>query len=163
VTAMNDPNSDEVLATALMSGFIEKLEEGRPRQKYLAGKEEDRARAAMARLLRSGRPLTQNFRDRLAALFDPDDGTAAIDRKLIFKPRNGARRDHVHYTAVAMYVRNCIREGDSQRGAYIKAADHFNLTPVKVQKIWAGRRGKDNGLRGLLQQIDGPLPDTSKI
>lgn len=101
----------EMLAAALMAGFIEKLDEGRPRKKYLDGKEEDRARAAMARLLRSGRPLTQDFRDCLAVLFDPSASAhPASDRKLVFKNRSGGRwPDHVRNTRIAQYIHNCIR------------------------------------------------------
>jgi hypothetical protein len=155
----NKPETDwhqiQMLAAVLMAGFIEKLDEGRPQRRYLDSKHEDRHRAAMARLLRSGLPLTQDFRDQLAALFDPNAGThPAIDRKLIFKYRSrGRRRDNVRNTAVAQYIFVRIREGDGVEKAQQKAADFFCLSFEAVRDIWGHKEGE--GFRRLIPLIDG--------
>jgi hypothetical protein len=144
----------EGLVGALMAGFIEGLDKGKPQKRYLDGKEEHRARVAMSRLLRSGRPLTQDFRDQLAALFDPNDGThPAIDRKLIFKRRSAGRpqRDHVRNTAIAQYIDNCIREGDGVEKAQKKAAAFFGLSASAVRDIWGHKEGQ--GFRKLIDLL----------
>jgi hypothetical protein len=143
----------EILAIVLMSGFIEDLEKGKPQKKYLDDEEELRARAAMARLLRSGLPLTQDFRDRLAALFDPNDDThPAIDRKLFFKRRSGRRRrPHVRNTAIARYVYSCICKGDGVEVAQQKAAEFFGLSPSAVRDIWGHKKGE--GYRRLIDLL----------
>lgn len=144
----------EGLVSALMGGFIEGLDKGKPQQKYLDGKEELRARTAMALLLRSGRPLTRDFRDQLAALFDPEDGThPAIDRKLIFRRRSAGRprRDQVRNTAIAQYINNCLREGDGVSEAQEKAAAFFGLSASAIRDIWGHKEGE--GFRRLVDLL----------
>lgn len=168
--AMSDDETEwhqiEMLAAALMAGFIEKLDEGRPRKKYLDGKEEDRARAAMARLLRSGRPLTQDFRDCLAVLFDPSASAhPASDRKLVFKNRSGGRwPDHVRNTRIAQYIHNCIRrEGDGVEAAQKKAAGVFGLSVSTIRDMpgagrdrLARRFGRERGGNAMRWQCISP-------
>ena len=121
-------------------------------------------RLAMAELLRSGLPLTQDFRDRLAALFDPNDyppdddrNHPAINRKLIFENRPGGLKSHhaTRKTAIAMYVYGCIRDGKSENNAQHKAAEHFRMTYSAVREIWGHKAGK--GLRGLHRILLPPL------
>ena len=56
-------SEDERLASILFSGFIDTQKNGLPRQKFIrkGSKEERDCRKAVARLLRSGKPLTQDF------------------------------------------------------------------------------------------------------
>jgi hypothetical protein len=152
---MIDPNSDETLATALMAGFVKGQDEGKPEWKYLDGEEEDRARTAMARLLRSGLPLAQNFRNQLAELFDPIDHPA-VDRKLVFKRRGGRGRprNHVRNTAIAYYIRDCMREDDVEKAQH-KAAKFFNLSFEAIRDIWG--HSEKEGYRKLLPMIDGEV------
>ena len=83
-----------------------------PTQKFIrkGSKEERDCRKAVARLLRSGKPLTQDFRDGLAGLFDR---------------ARGRRRDHVRDTAIAMDVYHNIRDGDGVEEALNKASTSF--------------------------------------
>jgi hypothetical protein len=153
------------LADMLMAGVVVDEGEGRLTAEYLNDKpgkdwipKERDARLAMAELLRSGLPLTQDFRDRLAALFDPKDATHdAINRKLIFENRPGGLKSHhaTRKTAIAMYVYGCIRDGESENNAQHKAAEHFRMTYSAVREIWGHKAGK--GLRGLHRILLPPL------
>jgi hypothetical protein len=152
---MIDPNSDEILATVLMAGSFKGQDEGKPELTYLKGEKEDVARAAMARLLRSGLPLTQNFRNHLAALFDPIDHPT-FDRKLVFERRGGRGRprNHVRNTAIAYYIRDCMREDDVEKAQH-KAAKVFNLSFEAIRDIWG--HSEKEGYRKLLPLIDGEV------
>jgi hypothetical protein len=65
----SNTDHDLALSVALLNGILRR----RPiRFEYLAGKTEKEARRALARLLRSDRPLDELLRYALASLFDPD-------------------------------------------------------------------------------------------
>jgi hypothetical protein len=140
----------ESYAKVLMAGCVEDLGDGRPATKYLNDdpggevwtlKERD-ARISMATLLRSGLPLDQDFRDCLAALFDPDDDThPAIARKLIFRRRAaGGSRDHIRDTAIAMDVCERVLDGATVSTAWEDAAKKFKLKSDRIKQIWSAKR-----------------------
>jgi hypothetical protein len=136
----------EWYANALMAGYVEELGDER-RTKYLSDdpgpgwirKERD-ARIAMAKLLRSGLPLEQDFRDCLAALFDPDDGThLAIARKLIFSP---ARPNHLRNSAIAVAVAECVLSNNTTvTKAWEDVAERFGFdSSDRIKQIWSAKR-----------------------
>lgn len=135
-------SEDERLGSILFSGFIDTQKNGLPTQKFIrkGSKEERDCRKAVARLLRSGKPLTQDFRDGLAGLFDR---------------ARGRRRDHVRDTAIAMDVYHNIRDGDGVEEALNKASTSFGLSISTVRDIW-GHGKTRKGSRELIEAIHGP-------
>lgn len=63
----------KTMINVLLRGYVEAAYD----QRYCKDKsaDENRGREALAELLRSGRPLTQDLRDLLAALFDPRENS----------------------------------------------------------------------------------------
>ncbi len=135
---------DETLARALLFGHVRTDKQGRRVTKYdkLDSKDARGSRMAIARILRSGLPLTQDFRDGLAALFDDT-------------PR-GPKRDHVRDTQIAEFVYNLIRGDDGVEDAQNEAADHFGLSPSTIRDIWGHGKTRP-GLRETLERIDALL------
>lgn len=89
--------------------------------------QEDRdARAATARLLRSGLPLSQGFRDGLA--------------DLIQGRRRGQPATWYRDTHVVIFINNCRAAGDSVATAKQKAEDNFGLGDETINRIWKRRR-----------------------
>jgi hypothetical protein len=88
--------ADLVQALILLGGYQDRSRR-RPEKKYLELGEEYIGRKAIARLLRSNKPVDQTILLRLAALFDPDPEAppfielSAIERRLEFVPRNANR------------------------------------------------------------------------
>jgi hypothetical protein len=145
----------ESYANVLIAGYVEDQGDGRRANKYINDdpggevwilKERD-GRIAMAKLLRSGLPLKQDFLDRLAALFDPDDGHDAIDRKVIFENRSaGHPHGHVRDSAIAMDVCERVLKGATITTAWEEAAEKFKkrdgkkLSPDRIKQIWSAKR-----------------------
>ena len=92
--------------------------------------------------------MKQDFLDRLAALFDPDDSThPAIDRKVIFENRSaGHPHDHVRDSAIAMDVCERVLKGATKTTAWEEAAEKFKkrdgkkLSPDRIKQIWSAKR-----------------------
>ena len=84
--------SDEELALDFLAGRTEESE-GRVSHKYLEpdGDEENAARAALLRLLRSHQPLSGMLRWRLAALLDPEH--TLEERKFLIQNRQPGKQN----------------------------------------------------------------------
>jgi hypothetical protein len=95
-----EPESKPKKAAARNDEAEDEPEVPLPQKKYLKPSEEFVGRKAIARLLRSGKPVDRTILLRLAALFDPETETAPfssfecepIERRLIFGPRHNGRR-----------------------------------------------------------------------
>jgi hypothetical protein len=132
-------------ANVFMAGYVEDLGDVW-RTKYLSDdpgpgwmlKERD-GRIAIVKLLRS-LPFEQDFFNRLAALFDPDDGThPAIDRKLIFSP---ARPNHLRNSAIAVAVAECVLSNNTTvTKAWEDVAKRFGFdSSDRIKQIWSAKR-----------------------
>jgi hypothetical protein len=133
--AMSD--SDLQLATMLLGGFIKQ-----DRTRYLeeGTSEELDARRALARLLRSNRPLDRQLRTSLADLLDPDP-PAWEPRKIKFvSRRQGQHTDYAKNTQIALHVRDKVREGSKVKDAIKSAADAYAVSEDAVKKIWSRYR-----------------------
>src|SRR4051794_30995140 len=90
-----DPVPDRTLAGVLLSGYVDSDKRGLPRRGFLedGSLEENRCRAALARLLRSGEPLG-DIAEPLAALIEPQQTLAGLPgpaRRMKFERRGTGR------------------------------------------------------------------------
>jgi hypothetical protein len=153
---MSDPDEkssdrDEQLSCVLLGGFI-KSDKRRSRVHYLSGRDESEARKAIAKLLRSGKPLSGQLRDMLASAFDPTSQPNLLNgRQIYFRfARRGKQPDHVANTAIAYHIYEAVKEGATVEVAVGKAIDQFEITREFAMRVW-GRYRKH------LEAIEGPL------
>ena len=113
---MDDFEQDTRAGRAYLGGYLETDKRGIPRHRYYPERSDDLnyCRAALARVLRSDRPVDRQMRDMLADLLEPEEpleeslGFAKADCR-ISQPRKAARRSCEHSYGV-------VRLEASQRG-----------------------------------------------
>jgi hypothetical protein len=99
-------------------------------------------RRAIARLLRSQEPLNPEYREILAALFDPETcHHYAVEREIIFKFQRGRRRrskveEHIYTT----YIDNYIRSGMNVADAITATAKRVVVGEKHLMRIWGRKR-----------------------
>jgi hypothetical protein len=131
----------------LLDGFVAQDRSGRHRTKYFrkGSAQEQQARQALARLLRSNRPLAGDLRQLLANLFDPPPGQ---QRRIRFaQPGRGKTTDHLANTEVVMHVQAELCARSSLTQAYESAANKFSISEVMVKRVFNRYRrvyGKNN-------------------
>lgn len=130
-------NDEDGLILALLCGFYEK-KRGLIRERFLKGDEERRARTAFAKLLRSTRPLSREFRLILAALFDTEPDThPGVARQLAFVFRKrGQPPDFAANTQIAEYVRERVYSGKRVTQAIDDTVANFDRDESTVRKLW---------------------------
>jgi hypothetical protein len=139
---MTDDEEDKRAASAFLGGFTQFDGDGVPRKKYLAAgsKDEDWCRAALVRLLRSGKPLDPQMREMLAQLIEavPEPGSIWGGRKLVFAARKrGASADHGASTHIATFIWERAKSVGVEK-AVEAAAEKFQLQDTRsVYKIWS--------------------------
>jgi hypothetical protein len=131
-------------AYLLLAGDTIKNAKGLLEKSYLAGREELAARQALARLLRSQKPLDSLLRLMLAALFDRsptgdkaiDDffATDPIERKIFFKSPAGRGNQAKRHFAIAERIIAQKRSNPDRTLTDIKA-DLANQTDLTEEAI----------------------------
>ena len=138
------------LINILLRGYVPEYEEC-----YLDDDSPDdkRARAALAGLLRSGKPLTQDLRDALANLFDPEDITHHGEkRRLKFEHRSaGTPPSTVLHSCVAQDIYDAVKQGATTASAKESAEDKYGLGKENIKKIW-------QAYKPALEDMFGQLP-----
>jgi hypothetical protein len=123
---------------AYLGGFIETDGQGIPRKRYYAEKSSEGqfCRAALARVLRSNRPLDQQLRDMLAAMFDPspEAGSVRSERVLLTYFRKKPK-DHIADTHKALFVWERLKAG-TVNAAVEEAAAHFEDEREYIYRLW---------------------------
>jgi hypothetical protein len=98
-------------------------------------REELEARRALARMLRSSRPLDLGLRFILADMIDPDRDE--VERTILFKyRREGKRSNPVAEKTVAEYVAAQLEDSGKLESAIAKAMEKFDLKRTRVLDIW---------------------------
>jgi hypothetical protein len=146
---MREMPSDLERARLLLIGYVNEGK-GRMRTRHLPeGEQADQARRAMARLLRSDRPLDRELREHLADLFDPP---AWQQRKIVFKfLHRGKSIDHIANTQVVSHVQDELRARKRMRQAIKSAAEKFSISETRVKKVWSTyRRAYGGSLKAAL-------------
>jgi hypothetical protein len=149
-------NTEDCLISILLSGYVNASAKGFPSTEYWPSRQENAGRQVLVALLRSSRPLRQDYRNLLADLFDPNPSQAGAERRLVFEfGTAGNRRDHVKNTAIAMHVYEAVKNGANIEAGVQNAMEKFDLSREMVMKVWGG-------LRPLLEMTDGPLPRSGR-
>jgi len=133
--------TDEELIVHLLCGREVQDKHGLATQVYLedGSPEELEARRALARMLRSSRPLDLGLRVVLADLVDPDRDD--VDRKINFnKRREGKPSNAQAEKTVAEYIDAMLRDSGNKRQqlkyAISKAEAEFGLKRTRLLQIW---------------------------
>jgi hypothetical protein len=135
------------LATQLLTGRVEQSRSGKLRNVHLEGTDEQDARLALARLLRSRAPLDREIRIHLANLFDPKpEQWEPRTIKLVHRTK-GRSHDAISATQIAQRVHELRKSGESTNSAIGRAAKEFSRSDEAVKKIW-------KQYRRLLEVID---------
>jgi hypothetical protein len=146
-TTPNPPKNDKgTLVRVFLAGYFVHDKNGLPQRRYLSKDEEVEARAVLAQLFRSGRPLSREFRDILATLFDPRPKAwppidhPGICRKLVFQRQRGATRLSSRDTTIAQGVKQNLRKGIKTGEALEAVARQYRMEKDAVREIWAKYR-----------------------
>jgi hypothetical protein len=131
------PADDETLALAFLAGLMEE-KGGVVSHRYLEkGSDTERlAQAALVRLLRGDRPLTDIIRWRLAGLFDPN---ATDDRRLkIVNRRRGPQKITAALSLeIARHVAEQYVKDGKIEAAMESATKRYSVSLRTVERAWA--------------------------
>jgi hypothetical protein len=158
---MDDFEQDTRAGWAYLGGYLKTDKRGIPRHRYYPERSDDsnHCRAALARVLRSDRPVDRQLRDMLADLFEPIEPIKSPwgSRKLTAGFRNPVkpRDDHAN-THTAWFVRKRKSEGVGVETAIQEAIDIFGVTRERMydllkaykpgfEAVWGPIRGKRKG------------------
>lgn len=150
IAGRRHPEGQEELAFGLLDGF---LENGEHCYWEDDSAEENRARVALANLLRSQEPLDRHLRVQLAALVSPQGAEVGIvKRKIAFKyVKTGHPRDDYRNSEIVKYIYDLAATGKSINKAEEHAAEKYELGIRRTKELWAEYRDQ-------LFSIHGPLP-----
>jgi hypothetical protein len=153
---MDDFEEDTRLGYVYLAGFVSTDERGIPRKRYYPPRSKDSnvCRAALARVLRSDRPLDRQLRDMLADMFEPqeDPYRPFSSRELIAKSRSKHRHQDVFAIShMTRFMWERCRAGLSPEEAVKEAMDNFDISRVYAYRLW-GRHKK------IYEAVWGPLP-----
>jgi hypothetical protein len=120
----------------LLGGHLEQSKRGRWQRRYLrkGSAEEKHARRALAKVLRTAKPLDLGLRWYLADLVDPDTDTP---RRIVFENRGAGRQSNADIEKqVAESLWREKQAGGKIEAAIKLAKKDFGLERSSVKKIW---------------------------
>jgi hypothetical protein len=152
---MDDFEQDARAASVYLGGYLVYDKRGVPRKRYYPerSKDSDYCRQALARVLRSERPLDRQLRDMLADMFEPGERRESPwgSRKLKAGFRNPVKpRDANANTHMARFVWRRAAEGVGVEGAIQEAVDTFEVTRERMYDLW-------RVYKPLFEAIEGPM------
>jgi hypothetical protein len=151
---MKDESPEFGLVLALLCGYVEYDGDHLPQHHYLidAG-QETTARVYLANLLRGPGNLSQQLREILAALFDPEPNKhPAVEREILFKRRRSGRtNDAMRKSVIAGFIWNKVKSGQSAESAVLDASIKYKLERSRIFEIWGA-------YRPLLERISNASP-----
>jgi len=130
-------SGDHQLIRDLLGGRVVRTPRGSLQLQYLkeGSAEEKEARHALARMLRSSRPIDLGVRYLIAAMIDPDCDEA--DRRIRFEhKRKGQRSNALAEKEVAEFIRSLRQSGKQMKLAVDNARQEFGLKQSRVKAIW---------------------------
>jgi hypothetical protein len=152
---MDDFEQDTRAGRVYLGGYLETNKRGIPRHRYYPERSDDSnyCRAALARVLRSDRPVDRQLRDMLADLFEPIEPLKSPwgSRKLTAGFRNPVRpRDDNANTHMAWFVWKRASEEVGVEGAIQEAMDTFDVPRERMYDLW-------KAYKRLFEAIEGPM------
>jgi hypothetical protein len=129
-------NGDELLIAAFLGGFGATVN-GRDVYKYFEPEDPDdrAARVALAKLLRSKKPLRNGLRRALADLFDPL--AKGEPRKLIIVSRRRGRRPKPIGQEIARELTASVAGGSLLKSAVQDAMERYGISESTVMRAWS--------------------------
>ena len=142
---MNDFDQDVSAGRVYLGGYIAEDEKGVPRQRdYKEGSENSNyCRAALARVLRSDKPLEGQLRKMLADMFEPMPGpTSPFSARILYAKNRSSRRpkDHIARTHKVQFVRDLVDGGEGVESSILKAVAHFGVSREHMYDLWKDYR-----------------------
>jgi hypothetical protein len=153
---MDDFEQDTRSGRAYLGGYLETDKRGIPRHRYYPERSDDSdyCRAALARVLRSDRPVDRQLRDMLADLFEPIETLKSPwgSRKLTAGFRNAVKpRDTHANTHMAWFVWKRASEGVGVEGAIREAVDTFDVTRERMYDLWKAYKPRFEAIEGPIR------------
>jgi hypothetical protein len=132
-------------ALVYLTGYSQEDRAGVPRKKFLSRGSafEDDCRRALARVLRSGRPLPGYFVHCLADMFEPREDAlrAYSSRELVAKNRSNHRReDTLAVSCITNFVWERSEGGVRVEKAVGEAIEKFGVSREYVYRLWSRKR-----------------------
>lgn len=128
---------DETRIVRLLCGHTVTNKRGRPQQVYLkdGSAEEKEARRALARYLRTSRPIDLGVCRAIADLLDPD--CVKNERRIRFMyKREGNRSDALAEKAVAEFIWSRVQSDMAWKRVLGAVEDKFGLKRTRTNDIW---------------------------
>jgi hypothetical protein len=138
MSGQRSPTRDQQLVIQLLCGHIVRNKHQVPHTVYLkdGSPEEQEARRALARILRTSLPLDLGLRFLIADLIDPDRDE--IDRRIRFgHRRKGKPSNALAEKEIAEFIWSQVRSGVKTEEAVFQAAERFGLERTRIFEIWS--------------------------
>ena len=138
---MDDFEQDTRAGCIYLGGYLKTDKRGIPRHSYYPERSDDSnyCRAALARVLRSDRPVDRQLRDMLADLFEPIEPLKSAwgSRKLTagFRSPVKPRDDHAN-THMAWFVWKRVANGAGAESAILEAIEAFKVSRKRMYDLW---------------------------
>jgi hypothetical protein len=138
---MDDFEQDSRQGQVYLGGYLTFDKRGIPRHRYYPERSDDSnyCRAALARVLRSDRPVDRQLRDMLADLFEPIEPLKSPwgSRKLTAGFRNPVKpRDAHANTHMAWFVWQRVANGAGAESAILEAIEAFKVSRKRMYDLW---------------------------
>jgi hypothetical protein len=157
----NEYDREELANLTLAIGLLSGAWDGAAKR-YLSGADEKRARKALGRLLRNGKPLDSLLRYQLAELFDHEPPhlsfeNAPMEREIVFgfrrsgKPRDVTLRN-LHL--VSDYYRSLVEQGEPRKTAVAQVCKKYSVSDTAVKE--ALRRNPSLKPKAVKKRINRP-------
>jgi hypothetical protein len=103
-----------------------------------AGSEEKTARRALARILRTSKPLDLGLRLCIADLVDPDRNEIEREIRFAYRRKGGRRASAVGENEIAEFIRAQLQAGTKLKAAVSNATEHFGFgkSRSRAMDIW---------------------------
>jgi hypothetical protein len=140
VVVATTPHEERQFVRILLQGYSTTTKDGRSYKHFWEdmSDEENAGRRILGRLILSGAPLTQEVREQLAALIDPNNNRyPSITRRIKFQEKTrGRKHNSFNDTLVARRIYDAVKSGRTVKEGVDDAAEWFVIGERQIRKIW---------------------------